>query len=410
MKKKWIDLILFCLLSVCSKAQIEGYHYYSNIDSITSSGFYRFALEPKLNAHIKTDFSDIRIVNNAGKWVPHVLSAPVDGDKRILLSDEILFEKTGNSPTNTELILEAGGFLDAFDIRVKSTSANRVARLSGSDDRLNWFVILDSFLLTPRAAENKGETTYRVDFLASNYKYYKLVIDNRANDPVNILAITSPVSVAREQVGFAFNNPKGEVVQMDSGRISYIKIVQPENYHIDHLTLTVSGVKYYYRKLEIYLPTSENHSFSDPGALLKSFYISNNSISEFTLPPVNPRVFYVLIHNEDNLPLKVYAIKSGSDTRYLTAYLEKGGEYKLVMDNPAASMPDYDLTRLKYIIPDSTQFLATGNLTAFEQKKSASSPEKNNKWMLWIAIAAAIIILLFFTSKMLKEIDKRKSV
>jgi hypothetical protein len=91
------------------------------------------------------------------------------------------------------------------------------------------------------------------------------------------------------------------------------------------------------------------------------------------------------------------------------AYLEKGTGYKLIMDNASAVMPDYDLSKLNSIIPDSVQFLEPGNLTAFEQKEIIVSPKKNNKWMLWTAIAIAIIILFFFTSKMIKEVDKNKS-
>ena len=78
------------------------------------------------------------------------------------------------------------------------------------------------------------------------------------------------------------------------------------------------------------------------------------------------------------------------------------------MDNPSAVMPEYDLTKLNNIIPDSVEYLRTGNLIAFEEKQPVLSPEKNNKWLLWVAIAIAIIILLFFTQKMIKEVNKRK--
>jgi len=412
MKRKWINVFLFCLLTVCSKAQTEGYHYYANVDSVKNSGFYQIDLGPTLNAHIKTDFSDIRIVNDAGKWIPHVLDGSIGPFGYIVtpVNSYVEFETTISSPATTEMILKGNdAFIAAFDINVKNTSATRVAKLSGSDNKQNWFVIVDSLLMVPTVAEKNGEKRFHIDFPACNYKYYKLVIDNKANDPVNFMGITTPIYVKGVEGVFLAENPKSALFQKDSGKISYIRLSQEANYHVDQLGIRVSGAKYYYRKLEVYLPADSNHSFSNPGTLLQSFYFSNNSSLDFVLPRVNPKVFYLLIYNQDNPPLKVEAISTKSNTRSATAYLEKGIGYKLIIDNPSAYMPDYDLTKLNNIIPDSVQLLNTGNIIPFERKEIVLSPEKNNKWLLWVAIAIAIIILLFFTQKMLKEVDKRKS-
>jgi hypothetical protein len=410
MKKKWVDVFLFCLLTVCCKAQTEGYHYYCNIDSVKISGFYNLELSPELNAQIKTDFSDVRIINNLSRWVPHVLK--MNGDNKVfaVLVVPTEFEKNTDSRGFTELILKnSAGFIDAFDFTAKSTLASRVAKLSGSDDRQNWFVIRDSVLLEPMVSDSTGETKYHIDFLASNYKFFKLAIDNKGNDPLNIVKATTPISDNRDEVRFTVDNPENAIFQKDSGKISYVRVTQNQNYHIDQLALAVSGAKYYYRKLEIRLPESADHSFSSPGTLLQSFYISNNSSLVLDLPHFNTKLFYLLIYNEDNPPLKVDKVVSRSEIRYITAFLEKGGGYKLIMDNPSAIMPNYDLARLNASIPKNAPMLGSGKIIAFDETEIVSPPVKNNKWLLWVAIAVAIIILLFFTAKMLKEVDKRKS-
>jgi len=412
MKKKWLSVFLFGLIAVCGKAQTEGYYYHAKIDSVKTSGFYQIDLGPALNAHIKTDFSDIRIVNDAGKWIPHVLDGSVGpfGYIGTPVNIPVEFETTTSSPATTEMILKGNdAFIAAFDINVKNTSATRVAKLSGSDNKQNWFVIVDSLLLLPEIAEKPGETRFHIDFPACNYKYYKLVIDNKANDPVNFMGITTPIYVKGGERMFLAENPKTAVFQKDSGKISYIRVSQEADYHVNQLGMKVLGAKYYYRRLEVYLPADNSHSFSTLGTLLQSFYFSNNSSLDFVLPRVNPKVFYLLIYNEDNPPLKVEAVSTKSNTRSLTAYLEKGVRYELIMDNPSAIMPDYDLSKLNNIIPDSVQLLNTENIIPFERKETILSKEKNNKWILWVAIAIAIIILLFFTQRMLKEVDKRKS-
>ena len=76
MKKKLFNLLLFFLMLQFVDGQTMGYHYQSAIDSIKDDGFYNIVLTPAINAHLKTDYSDLRIVNDSGKWVPHLLRAP----------------------------------------------------------------------------------------------------------------------------------------------------------------------------------------------------------------------------------------------------------------------------------------------------------------------------------------------
>ena len=80
------------------------------------------------------------------------------------------------------------------------------------------------------------------------------------------------------------------------------------------------------------------------------------------------------------------------------------------MDNKAAVLPNYDLAVLNTNIPDRIPFLQVGKITPAKENDAPVAAEKNNKWMLWSAIAVALLILLFFSYKMLTEVDKRKTV
>lgn len=58
MYKNLISFLFFILTSLTAFAQTAGYNFYSNLDSIKSSGFYNIVLSPQINAHLKTDYSD----------------------------------------------------------------------------------------------------------------------------------------------------------------------------------------------------------------------------------------------------------------------------------------------------------------------------------------------------------------
>ena len=45
-------------------ATAQQFQYRSNLDTVTSSGFYAIPITPELSSHLKTDFSDFRIADS----------------------------------------------------------------------------------------------------------------------------------------------------------------------------------------------------------------------------------------------------------------------------------------------------------------------------------------------------------
>jgi hypothetical protein len=409
MRKKWINLFLFSLITACSTAQTDGYKFYSPLDTIKISGFYNIALTPDLNAHLKTDYSDVRIVNDAGRWVPHILHLPSNTDNFLTQGKNLKFTITENTNTNTILIIQSPqNVISNIGLVINNTAAERFSALSGSNDNKNWFVINDSILVNPIPEEITTKNIFRINFPTSNYRFFKIVIKNNNKDPFDITNVIQENPAIIKNESKLILNPAAVIAQKDSGKISYLKITQQQPYHFDNISIKISGVKYFYRKVDLYIPFADNHSFANPGQLLQSFTISNNSTLQFKIPISNAKFFYLLINNEDNLPLIVSEVNTTNSYHYITAYLEKGDGYKLILDNSIAVTPNYDLTNLNKTIPDSAAFLTAGKIVAFKQNEIIATPAKNNKWLLWTALIAALFILLLFTQKMIKEVNKRK--
>ncbi|MFZ1369222.1 MAG: hypothetical protein WAR78_02505 [Ferruginibacter sp.] len=411
MKKKWFNGLLSLLITVSGTAQTAGYTFYSRSDTVISAGFYNIALTPGITAHCKTDYSDIRIVNEAGKWIPHILHTPAHKTTNHELMMDMEFSVTENSGTNTIIIIDAvQKTANNMGLVISNTAAERFCTLSGTNDKKNWFVINDSILLNPVAAQHATENIFRINFPQTSYTFYKIVIHNNNKDPFNIKGVVTytPAPEMANPLHKLNENPETVIQQKDSGKITYIKITQQLPFHFDHIRLQVDGIKYYNRKVELYIPYTANSSFADPGQPVQSFTVSNNSTLQFNVPLSNAPVFYVLINNEDNQPLTVKAIKTACSNHYITAYLDSGSNYKLIMGNAGALLPNYDLGKLNSSIPDSISFLPFGKITAFSENTPPANTTDNNKWILWTAIAAALLILLFFSYKMLTEVDKQK--
>jgi hypothetical protein len=410
MRKKWINVFLFCLLLLDGRAQTAGFRFYCKIDSIKASGFYNIELTPDMAACLKTDYSDLRIVNDSGKWVPHVLHCPALEKNFDAISRELKFTRTISGAVTILIIESPETIISNLALTIRNTQAERYCTLSGSDDQKNWFVINDSILIKPDADANSTQNTFLISFPPCNYRVFKLSIINNNKDPFDISKVetNSSAPVRHHAENKLLPNPVTLLEQKDSGKTSYIKVTQQKQYHFEYLNIGVRGVRYFYRQLDVYIPASATHSYDHPGRLVQSFTISNNSTLQFNLPLSNARIFYLAIRNEDNLPLTVTEVKTSYNYLFLNTYLEKGSGYKLISGNLTATAPNYDLARLTAPDAGNIPFLSTGPIAAVQEISPDIMELKKNKWILWACLALVLLILLFFTSKMLNEVKKIK--
>ncbi|MCY7291187.1 MAG: hypothetical protein LH615_03295 [Ferruginibacter sp.] len=413
MKKKFINFLLCMLFLNISFAQTEGYHFSSKLGDVKKAGFYNIILSPQINAHLKTDYSDVRIINENEKWVPHLFHSPADEISSTAIKMDLAYNISESNKINTVVIMNAAQVLNNIVVTINNTDVTKYCTLSGSNDLQNWFVISDSILLTPEVSEINTESIISINFPATKYRNLKLVIINRNKDPYNITAIRYNALIDGISVkGFKdslIKNPDGILLQKDSGKISFIKIKQQAAFHFNELNISVSGVKYFNRVVEVYVAKDTNASILNPGNFVQSFSISNNSSFRFKLPLLNASTFYLLIKNDDNPPLQVNEISTSISYRYITAYLEKNKSYSLLLNNPDANLPNYDIAKAFSANNESIVFLEAGKIEPYNSGKN-KTPESNKKykWVIWLIIIATLCILLFFTKTMIKEVNKKK--
>lgn len=406
------------LIAICCKAQTEGFAYKASLDSVKEAGFYNIELLPPINVLCKTDYSDIRIVNAQGKWVPHLLRLP--GDKyhvATVITDMPFVSKSVSASAVTCVVKNSASLVSRIQLVMKNTAAQRSCSISGSMDGKEWFIINDSIRLQDVAITEGDKTSCLLQFPSSSYPYFKVVVENKKTDPVNIVQLGSvdgeyeaiPASAKKRLQ----DNPNCNLVQKDSAKASYIQVMQPDAYQFEWLALQVSGVKYFNRKVDIYIPDDNDHSFGKPGRLLQSITISNNSTLQFYLPQVKAKLFYLVVHNDDNLPLQMVSVKTALRYRVLSTYLEKGERYQLLMNNPRAVAPVYDLVQLNGKLPltiPALSMVGAVTETGAEKDEPVATPKNNNRYLLWGSIGLALLALLYFTAKLLKEVNKQKGL
>ena len=186
--KKIKLLLIACNIHCIMLAQ--DYSHKALLNPVEQSGFYTIVATPQLSAYAKTDFADFGILNSNLKVIPYIFQKDLPSKFiRTLLPFSILKNYTTDSG-KTEIIFAKNatyhGAIKEFLLSIKNTSVSRNANLSGSFDNLNWFTIAENIEISKTEQTPGDYFTTSINFNNSDYKYFKLVVDNKRNDPISI--------------------------------------------------------------------------------------------------------------------------------------------------------------------------------------------------------------------------------
>lgn len=413
MKKKLFSLCIAMVATAYALAQTGGYHYAAAIDTVSKDGFYNIVLTPEINAHVKKDYSDLRIVNDSGVWIPSIIRRPNTEFSLLAVKwERKIIRKTINSQL-TELIIEGSEKPTSnLTINIKNAAVDRYCTLTGSDNMTDWFIINDSIPIKPEQSEKENISYFEISFPPVTYRYFKISISNVSKEPLNILSASTSGAVYGEGLPIDqpdIDNPACIIHQKDSAKSSFIQVIQKAHYHFETIALKVSGTKYFNRSAAIYIPYSGSHSFSNPGSLVTTINISNNSTLKYQLPICNADTFYLVIQNEDNPALKVEYVKTLVHYKVATAYFEPRKKYKLLLDNNKATIPTYDLQLKDIANAQTIPSINTGKIESINQPENETTSRKDNSSiMLWFMIALGAVVLGFFTYRLVKELNNNK--
>lgn len=375
----------------------QQFSHAAKLYGIQASGFYQLTITPELSSHLDVSLKDLRIVNSKGQYIPYIIKSGLPGLNDQSFQSLPIIENTLRDTGQTHLVLENNTKKNFSEIAliVRNAAVSRTAKISGSDDGKNWFAISEDISLNGGRLSDKDRFVLSISFPPSSYKYFRIVINNQKNDPLNIVEAGQHTSFNQNYRNPLVPNPDPTFVQKDSiDGYSYISITQPAPYHINVITLTVPSPKFFKRRLEVIA----GNSYGD-------FIISSTSPLGYFLPTFNSKHFTIRIHNGDNPSLKITSISTSQEVKQIVAHLEKDEAYTLLMGNKNSSAPDYDLKDFKDSIPANIPALSYQSInknTSTEVKKEDSHAS------LWLIIIGVLALLSFFTWNLTKELKQKK--
>jgi hypothetical protein len=406
-KTKFLILQLFCsIAALCMYGQT--YKSKAALNDVPKNGFYSIDLTPTLSAYLKKDYADFKIVDADNKPVQHIINTTNSSINTNKFLEFPIISYKSDTAKNSILVLKSElpkigvNAISEIVLFIKNTTVNRAAKISGSNDNKNWFIVENDLFIENQSQTAENYYLHTIKLSKTDYAFYKIEIENKNEDPYNILK----AGVSMEQKIQAENNytkvPNYTITQKDSTNgMSYIKVSNTLPYHIDKLQLYIAGKTLYERNAKLFL------TYSDIGRdnTYTNFIVSTKNKNEITVDKINPKEFYFVIDNKDNAALKIDSIICYQKNVAVIANLEQGKKYTLLLQNENAIKPEYDLEKFRDSIPTTVEKIGYGAVST-NLEPTVADKTKNNNWV-WISIIIALLVLGFLTRALLRDMKKK---
>ena len=288
--------------------------------------------------------------------------------------------------------------IDEFFLYLKNAAVSRTINLSGSENERDWYSIAENINLERRYIQDQDNYIQNIHFPLSSYRYFRIIIYNGKNDPLNIISAEKRIHPDSTSLPDIIQNPGPSFEQKDSSDHStYITVLNPDLFHVSYISLRVNGPRFFKRQLEILSGQRQ----------IGNFMISSDSMFHFQLPIINDSLFLIHIYNEDNAPLNITEIKTGQYAEKIITWLEPDKQYSIEMTNKNIPAPHYDLLNFRDSIPAFIPDCRISNVEPILTGGKIQDKSIFKQSWLWPVLIVVLLALVTFTLRLTKEMKNR---
>lgn len=343
--------------TVYADFNLARWEYRASIDggAVTTSGYVTLDIPSGLFSYLKSDLSDLRVVNEDGE-VPYV--AAVERETRSVSSIPAqmfnLSTIPGDNTSFTVDLGQSGVFHNLVTVRTTSENFRRMVEVQGSDDALSWRMLNSKgqiFDYTVRDISPVSVEYLSVPYPEATFRYLLVTIRDNGEAPLKIQG----AEVRRD-------------VKLDAREIIYTPSLETKENSKDRSTeimldLGARGVPHHKARLEIV-----DTNFSRAVAIFESddkfdwrglghAYIFSIDTSkfygkqlEFSYPESNKRYLRIAILNRDDRPLSVSRVTLAGVMRRILFRFDPAQKYYLYAGNPDARRAQYDIEAISQYV------------------------------------------------------------
>lgn len=421
--KRFIVIIATFILPISLWAQ-----HFSNkakVNPVAGNAFYKIKINADVIAYCNNQLEDLRLFDNDGMEVPYLLNKEHLYEQHTTFST-YSFDQSKDG--NKDIIIVENKNRDSigqFLFEMKNADASRLIRISGSDNKDNWFVVRDSFYFESYGDNNATMIKKTLQFPKTDYGFYKIEIRNNNNEsPLNIIRIGNNNNATIPAVFQRVNGVSYTVVDNNKSTFIHFRI-KPGN-KIDRLAFTIDAPEMFLRNVIIkkFIAADYYDSYSGSSSGLKkktrdyrpvtmeaelsSNYVTNIDCSDF-LGVEKCDSFIIQIENKDDIPLHFKSIEAYQLGTTITAKLDKDKTYFLYFGDSLLTAPSYDLVYFNKNIPVDIKTIDVQSVQSKQQEDKDEYNGNKDKMIVWIGLGLAGITILLLTMNMMKKMNKNEN-
>jgi hypothetical protein len=402
----FIIVFLFQCLSVAGQKYVAE----SPLGKCRESGFYKIEIHPGLSKWVSDDFSNFRILDDNGREVPFITEQGSDYTTNEYIEYKLV-EHNFTKGCCTNLIIENHDNkpINNVHIRIRNAEVHKSAVLSGSDDMEKWFALRDKFYFDP-VTNPDGIAEMRVlDFPLSNYRFYRLTINDSISDPLNISSVGFYRQLHKAAAYSLLSPLRLSIVDSAKLKQTIICIKLDTLNWVERIKMSASGAPFFLRMGRIYQVSEARDRKRKSYEVLNylaDFKLLNDAETTIDFNAVKAKELRVVIENDDNQPLDEFKIEVLQLKRFAISHFQKDVEYKMVIGDETMRVPKYDLHHFKNRLPVN---MLTMTAMEFEPIMKPTLEEETSesifqpRYLVWGAIIVIMILLGGLSIRMIRE-------
>ncbi len=353
--------------------------------------------------------------NPEGQAVPYLVRTEVPLQYRTLFKPYQILAYTRRPGGVSELLVHNPGkrSINNISLQIGNAEVRKQVSLSGSDDQQNWYVLKEQDLLYAIQNSKNTAEVKLLDFPLSNYRYFRLQLNDSVSAPLNILQ--AGYYDTYSEAGKYTRIPIQSFTRRDSAEnhTTYLRLKFGQPVYPEQVAFYISAPQLYHRSGQVVLGDQNVHRGNRRkrrralrNQISVPLLLSSNAPAVQDLPRQKVEELTIQIENADNPPLTIDSVRVLQLNRYLIAALKPSQVYTLKFGNEKLMPPEYDLQFFQDSIPMDIPAIQVQNVKSLLPAKSQKQPQ-SSKILIWAAIAALALGLGYMTVRLLRDMEKK---
>ena len=397
-------ILLF--LFVCSFGFAQSHK--ATIENVKEDDFHKIFISPEVRSASKDNLDYFRILDKSQKEVPFVVFTNSNRNASLYQKLEILNKFSINDSISTFIINNYNAkYNGEIAIVISNSEISKNITITGSNDQKEWFGLVSNQLLSNLNNENGTSVEKIISFPSNNYKFLKIVFNDKKSLPINVLDIGYYKGEQKAIETTVLKDFNYKISVDKKNKKTIITFLSDNFQKVDGISFQIA-TKLFSRNAKILIEKTrtikrQTKNYKEEVA---NFLLNSNTSNSFQLNGFFEKEFTIEIENQDNQPLNLSKIKVLQNSLYVILDLKTNEKYEVVIDS-TLSKPQYDIANFAFNSKDYPK-ATISNLTKIESAKENASekPFWQSKVFMWICILFGIAIIGYFAMGLLKDMKK----